>query len=62
MALVLTPTQLLLIDLLISNAIRAAIETAINMTPEQVAEATKVEEARKIELTKRLDAQIGGGE
>jgi len=61
MALVLTPTQLFLIDLLISNAIRAAIETAINMTPEQVAEATKAEEARKIELTKRLDAQIGGG-
>ena len=52
----LTPQQLALAMLLIQNAIAAAFNTVGKMTPEEVAAATTVEEARKIALMAEIEA------
>ena len=57
MAIKLTATQLLLLELLISNAIRAALNEYANLTEEEVQERISQEQTRKAELLKRLNAQ-----
>lgn len=49
-----TPTQFLLLDLIISNIIRAAFERVSKMSPEEVQEEIKKEQDRRAELLSRL--------
>jgi hypothetical protein len=51
-----TPQQMALAMLLIQNAIAAAFNTVGKMTPEEVAAATTVEEAKKAALMAEINA------
>ena len=57
MAYQITPAMWMLIDLLISNAIKAIMMEVSQLTPEEVAERTTKEEERK----KRLTDELYGG-
>jgi len=54
MAYTITPAMWMLIDLLISNAIKAIMNEVSQLTPEEVAERTAKEEERKKRLTEEL--------
>lgn len=54
MAITLTPTQMLLLELLISNAIRAAMNEVASLTPDEIEARIKFEQKRKDELLARL--------
>lgn len=56
MAITLTPTQLLLLELLISNAVRAAMNEVANLTPEEIEARIQFEEERKERLLSRLSS------
>jgi hypothetical protein len=49
-----TPAMWMLVDLIISNTIKAAMNEVSKLTPDQVAERTVKEEARKQKLTNEL--------
>lgn len=53
---VLTPNMMLLIDLAISNAIRAIMARTVQMSEEEIKEALEKEEVRRKELDKRREA------
>ena len=50
----LTPTQLLLLELLINNAIRLALDQMSNMNEDELLQAIAVQEDRKRQLLERL--------
>ena len=54
MPITMTPAMWMLVDLIISNAIKAALNEVSQLTPDQVAERTVKEEARKQKLTTEL--------
>ena len=54
MPITMTPAMWMLVDLIISNAIKAALNEVSQLTPDQVAERTVKEEARKQKLTDEL--------
>ena len=54
MAITMTPAMWMLIDLIISNAIKLALQEISQLTPEEIAARTTVEEGRKTRLTGEL--------
>lgn len=54
MALTMKPAMWMLLDLIISNTIKAAMQEVLQLTPEEVAIRTSDEEIRKAKLTKEL--------
>ena len=54
MGITMTPAMWMLIDLLISNAIKIAMQQMSQLTPEEVDARILVEEERRRELTKEL--------
>ena len=57
MGITMTPAMWMLLDLIISNAIKVALQEVSQLTPEEITARTVVEEGRKT----RLKTELYGG-